>query len=74
MALTDCPKCWMSEEHCPCSNSSNIPKQTYAVPDRFNLDLVAVENLSELQAKIILLQAIDYIKSDIKRKNSIIRI
>lgn len=69
MALTDCPKCWMPEEHCSCNSSSNIPKQTYSVPDGFNLDLVAVENLTETQAKIILLQAV----RDIKRKNSIIK-
>lgn len=22
MALTDCPKCWMAEEHCTCHNSA----------------------------------------------------
>ena len=29
MALTDCSKCWMSEEHCTCNNSANTPAYNF---------------------------------------------
>lgn len=33
MALTDCPKCWMSEEHCLCNSSSNASMRTWLSPE-----------------------------------------
>lgn len=38
MALTDCPKCWMPEEHCSCSSASNL-----SIPDKLNESDLKIE-------------------------------